>query len=316
MTAATLVDRYIDAAMRTVPEKQRSDLAAELRASIADQIDARTDAGEPHDAAERSVLTALGDPEKLAAGYTDRPLYLIGPKYYLSWWRLMKVLLWVVPICAVFGVSLGMTLAGEPFGAVVGSVWGITLSVVVHLFFWTTLVFVIIERAEARSGEKAQIGEWTLDDLPERQARGATFGDMITAIVGLLIGAGAILWDRFIGFVPGSDVSFFDPRLWPWWVAGLFAVMALDAAVVIVAHAIGRWTYALASVNLILNVVVTVPALWLLSEGRLINPEFWSIMPPTASDVPDIVAVIAAFVIVGIAVWDSLDGFLKARRAR
>ena len=38
MTAtASLTDRYVDAAMRTVPENQRADLAAELRVSIDDR---------------------------------------------------------------------------------------------------------------------------------------------------------------------------------------------------------------------------------------------------------------------------------------
>ena len=65
MNAITnLIDRYVDAAMRTVPDKQRADLAAELRASIEDQVDARVTEGEERDAAEREVLTALGDPEQ------------------------------------------------------------------------------------------------------------------------------------------------------------------------------------------------------------------------------------------------------------
>ncbi len=123
MNTTTLTDRYVDAAMRTVPEKQRADLGAELRASIDDQVDARVEGGEPHDAAERAVLTELGDPDKLAAGYTDRPLWLIGPRYYLDWWRLLKLLLGIVPACAAFGVALAQTLAGASFGEIIGSVW-------------------------------------------------------------------------------------------------------------------------------------------------------------------------------------------------
>ena len=34
MTTTSLTERYVSAAMRTVPEKQRGDLGAELRASI------------------------------------------------------------------------------------------------------------------------------------------------------------------------------------------------------------------------------------------------------------------------------------------
>ena len=81
--------------MRSVPDKQRDDLAAELRASIADDIDARIDAGEPAADAERAVLSELGDPDKLGAGYAERPLWLIGPRYYLQWRRLVTLLLWV-----------------------------------------------------------------------------------------------------------------------------------------------------------------------------------------------------------------------------
>ena len=56
---STLTDRYVDAAMRTVPEKQRPDLSAELRASIDDQIDARVDAGEaPRDCRARRAHRA------------------------------------------------------------------------------------------------------------------------------------------------------------------------------------------------------------------------------------------------------------------
>ncbi len=111
-TTATLTDRYVETAMRTVPEGQRADLAAELRASIDDQLEARVAQGELRDAAERAVLTDLGDPEKLAADYTDRPLWLIGPRYYLTWWRLTKLLWAIVPVCAAFGVALGQLLSG------------------------------------------------------------------------------------------------------------------------------------------------------------------------------------------------------------
>ena len=110
MNTTNLTDRYVAAAMRTVPEQQRADLAAELRASIDDQIDARVEQGEERDAAERSVLTELGDPDVLAAGYTGRRLYLIGPKLYLVWWRLLKLLLSIVLPFAVAAVALGVLL--------------------------------------------------------------------------------------------------------------------------------------------------------------------------------------------------------------
>jgi len=312
---ATLIDRYVDAAMRTVPEAQRADLAAELRASIDDQVEARIEQGEPRDTAERAVLTELGDPDKLAAGYTDRPLWLVGPRYFLDWWRLLKLLLYIVPACAAFGVSLAMVLDGASFGEIIGALVPLLLSVVVHLAFWTTLVFVILER----TGHETMTGQpWTPDQLPEPRQKGVGLGDMITSLAFLGIMVGVVLWDLFIGFVPTEPgLSFLDPGLWPWWILGLFAVMALEAVLAVVVYAIGRWTIGLAVANGILNLVIAVPALWLLFEGRLINPAYFpTIIPDDGAEVGQIIAIIVGFVIAGVAIWDTVDAALKAARAR
>lgn len=335
MTSTTLTDRYVAAAMRTVPEAQRDDLATELRGSIDDQIEARVADGEAPDQAERAVLIELGDPDKLAAQYTDRPLWLIGPRYYLEWWRLLKLLLWIVLPCAAFGIALAKTLAGEEFGGIVGSVVGIVLSVGVHLTFWTILLFAIVERSKLslppmpsvtvatpggrnRMTARGFMEEWNPDMLPEPRPRGVGFADMVSSLVFLGIMIGAVLWDLFVGFIPAEPgLSFLDPDLWPWWIAALFLVVALEAALAVVVYAAGRWTIALAVVNGILNLVIAVPALWLLSQGELINPEYFpTIIANDGEAVGSIVTVVAAFVIVGVAVWDTVDAVLKAVRDR
>ena len=78
-TNASLTDRYVAAALKGVQTDQREDVAAELRGSIADAVEVRTSQGESPDTAERAVLLELGDPTRLAAEYSGRPLYLIGP---------------------------------------------------------------------------------------------------------------------------------------------------------------------------------------------------------------------------------------------
>lgn len=324
MTTATFTDRYIDAAMRTVPEKQRADLAAELRASIADQIDARVDGGEPADAAERAVLTELGDPDKLAAGYLDRPLHLIGPRFYLEWWRLLKLLLWIVPACAAFGIALGQTLAGASFGEILGSTIAGVVGVVVHLFFWVTVVFAILERNPGTSRlERASFTKdgpwapWSLDQLPQPRQSGATLSDLIASLVFLALAAAVVLWDLLVGFVPGTDLSFLAPGLWPWWVAALFVAMAAEALLALLVYRAGRWTFPLAIANAVLALVVAVPALWLLSRGELLNPAFFpTLVPDDGQEVGQIIAIITGFGIAAVTIWDIVDAFVKAVRAR
>ena len=316
MTTANLTDRYVDAAMRTVREDQRDDLAAELRGSIDDQIEARVAEGGDPESAERAVLTDLGDPDLLAAGYTGRQLHLIGPRYYLDWWRLLKLLLWIVLPCTAFGVALAQVLQGASVGETIGSAVVAVLTAAMHVAFWVTLVFVVLERT---GHETMTSGRWTPDQLPEPRQRGAGFGDMITSIAFLLVMAAVILWDHFIGLAPTQPgLPFLDDGLWPWWIMALFLVMAMEAVLAITVYGVGRWTAPLAVANGILNLVIAVPALWLLAEGRLINPDFFpSIIDGADGEtVQNIIVTIVAFVIVGVAVWDTTDAALKAARAR
>lgn len=313
---STLTDRYILAVTRTLPEKQRDDVAAELRASIADQLDARLEAGEGADA-ERDVLEALGDPDKLAAGYADRPLHLIGPRLYLEWWRLLKLLLWIVMPLAAFGIALGQTLSGEGIGTIIGTTIGTTLAVGVHLAFWTTLVFAVIERTGA-AGDV--VSRWTVERLPEQHETGAGFGDLVASLVFLVIAGGVLVWDQVVGLVylEGHWMPFLSPVLWPWWIGGLLVMMAVDAVLQLVVYLNRRWTVALATANAVLNLVVAVAAIWLLAQGQLLNPDFWTtVIPgPDAEKVFGILSVITGFGIAGIGIWDTIDAFLKARRSR
>ncbi|MCR2812545.1 permease prefix domain 1-containing protein [Microbacterium sp. zg.Y1084] len=320
-TTATLTDRYVETAMRTVPEKQRPDLAAELRASIEDEIEARIAAGDTPDAAEIAVLTELGDPDALAAGYIDRPLWLIGPKYYLTWWRLTKLLWAIVPACVAFAVALGQVLAGESIGTVIGAVVPAVISVIVNIGFWTALVFFIIERS---TGDKdaAVVSAWTLDRLPEKKERGAGLSDLVASLVFLALAAGAVIWDQLFGLAyltdAGGWLPALSPALWPGWILGLLALIVLEALLMTVVYLQGRWTAVTATVNAALNVAFVIPLLWLLSRGELLNPElFPGLIPAGSADTVETVLVtLLSFGAVAIAAWDTIDGFLKARRAR
>lgn len=312
----TLTDRYVEAVVRTIPERQRADVARELHAAIADQLDARVEGGESGDAAEREVLTELGDPDRLAAEYADRPLQLIGPRYYLVWRRLLVLLLWIVPICAAAGVALAQMLAGATAGGVVGAVIPVVLSVIVHTCFWVTLVFALIERT---GGAAPDAGRWTPDRLPEPRASGARASDLIGGLVWIALLAAAIVWDLARGFVftGGAWTSFLNPALWSGGVVVLIAMMLAELALTALAFRAGRWTVGLAVANAVLAVVSAFILLWMLGAGLLVNPALYDLAVASGAgvDLPRVIAGVTGFTIVGVAVWDAVDGFLKARRA-
>lgn len=312
--ATTLTERYISATISSLPPDSQEDVRAELEGSIADAVDARLDQGEDPTDAERAVLTALGDPAALAAGYADRPLHLLGPRYYLAWKHLLRILLMIVPVCAVVGVTLAQVIAGAPTGEVIGQAISVGITATMHLFFWVTLIFVILERTGADTGL-----HWDLDQLPEPKDTGAGRADLIASLVFAAVGAGALLWDRSIGFVrvDGAALPILDPWLWPWAMAGLLALIALEAVLAIMIYRSGRWTVRLAVVNTVLAVLFMTWALTLMGNDLLLNPTFLETVFTANGVEPDsmrILGILTWFMLVGIPVWDILDGWLKARR--
>ncbi|MEV7609918.1 permease prefix domain 1-containing protein [Microbacterium sp. NPDC089320] len=315
-TTATLTERYISATIRSLTPEVQDDVRAELGASIADAVEARLEQGESPEQAERAVLTELGDPGILAAGYADRPLHLIGPKYYLVWWRLLKLLLWIVPTCAFVGVMIGKLVEGGPTGDLIGAAAVAALTSIVHVGFWVTLVFVMLERTGTDTGVR-----WTVDQLPEPTPNGTGLADAIASIVFVVLAAGAVFWDALLGFFPtgGEPISVLHPGLWPWGITVLLALLVAEGVLAVVVYAKRRWTLAAAVVNTVLAVLFAAWSLTLLIRGELINPEFVSSVftdNGVTGETLRIVGVVAGFCLVAFPIWDIVDGWVKTARAR
>ena len=123
-SGSSLTERYVYAVTRRLPEDQRTEVGEELRGTIADRIDAlaadRPDADRT--ANERLALDELGDPDRLAAGYTGHRLHLIGPELYPAWKRLLQLVLAVAVPSVALVVAVIDAFSGEPFGEVLGGV--------------------------------------------------------------------------------------------------------------------------------------------------------------------------------------------------
>ncbi|MEU9828646.1 permease prefix domain 1-containing protein [Micromonospora chersina] len=311
---SSLTDRYLAATLRAVPQQRRAELADELRASIEDMIDDRTAGGQDHGAAEREVLTELGNPEQLAARYTDRRLQLIGPRYFLVWWRVLRVLLTFIP--AIVGVVTGVvkaTVGGEP-GAAVGAGVASGLQTAVQIAFWVTLCFAVLERTDT----SLNLPEWTVDQLPEEtRERQVSLVDSCASIVFLLVAVAFLPWQHFQPWLSGdgSRLPMIDPALWSFWLPALIVVLVATMGLEIAKYRAGRWTWPLVAVNAVLNLAFAAPLVWLLLTDRLLNPalieRFAWLREGGAEDVAQIATVVTAVVVV----WDVIDSAVKARKA-
>ncbi|MDG4758776.1 permease prefix domain 1-containing protein [Micromonospora sp. WMMD710] len=310
----TLTDRYLAATLRSVPAPRRNEIASELRASIDDMIEGRTDSGQDAAAAEREVLTELGNPDVLAARYADRRLQLIGPTYYLIWLRLLKLLLSFIPALVGTVVTVVEVAEGKGFGAI-GPGVAVAMQVAVQITFWLTLTFAIIERTQTA----VDLPEWTVDQLPVTPVRrGIPLADTIAAVVMLVVTIGYLTLQQFQSWVrdtDGENIPILDPALWSFWLPALIVVLVASAIFEVVKYRVGRWTWTLFGVKALLNLAFSVPVIWLALSDRLLNPALAERFSWLAD--ADNRNVLAAIIVVSTAVimiWDLVDTAIKTRR--
>lgn len=301
-------ERYVATVLSSIPESRRSDVDRELRAAIDDAVEARVEEGEEPSAAETTVLTELGDPARLAADYSDRPLYLIGPRFYLPWLRVMRKLLAVIPPLAGMVALIVQLLTGEGLvGAILGGLWAGFISAV-NVVAWTTLGFAVAERADETSiADLEPLTGWSLDRLPRVPDRQFNPGEVIGSMVGIAVVFVLILSVRQV------TVPFLDPDAWDLGIPVLLGLLAFSFILTLVKLRVGKWSYGLATFNAILNLGFAAWWVWVLGGG-LFNKGYFDDL--AASDWLTVSVRITLAIVVAICVWDAYKGFVGAQRAR
>jgi hypothetical protein len=302
----TLIDRYVFAALRRVPDKQRADIDRELRAAIDDAVDARLASGEPHQAATENALLELGDPARLADGYADRRQYLIGPDLFPAWRRLLILLISVVlPIVVAVGVVLRLIEDDVSAGAVIGEAVGTTISMGAQLTFWSTAVFALLERTGAAHAS-LRGRPWTLADLPKYEPGALTTGQLAANLLWPVLLMVALILQQFT-FGP---VPVLDPGNWAFWWPLLIVVLLGKCGYAVWVYRRGAWTHKVTLVNAVLAILLAAPVAGLAAADRFFNPEFLARLHGDWH--PRIVIAVAVLT----AVWDIVEVAVRAERSR
>jgi hypothetical protein len=318
----SLTERYLAAALRGIPDRQRADVERELRSSIADAVEDRVDKGEDRFAAETAVLEDLGDPARLAAGIAGRPLYLIGPNLFMQYRHVLVTLLSiVVPIVAVVLAAIELGSSGVYVRALVDGLVG-ALTVGIQICFWVTVAFALVERVdavrEARDEISAAGGRWSVERLPALPPGRVTAGEMVGEVLTTLLTIGGLLVLSGVALFTdeaGSIIPLFNPDLWSLWLPILVALLAALAALQVVIFLVGRWTMRLAVAHAVIDVAFAVPFIALALTGSLINPAFAAEVgwPPLAEGTGPVMLSVGIGVLL-VTAWEVFDGFRRARR--
>lgn len=331
-----LVERYVDEAMSGVGAGSRDELRREISGMVDELVEARVALGESPDTATEGVLNELGNPRRLARQYDSDHRYLIGPKHYDDYIRLITAIAWsVLPLVAIviFGAKLlegdgsDVRLVG---GAAAEALWT-TFFIGVQFVFWVTVSFVVMERQQDPqvAAERSDGDGWTTADLlPEKPKRQISMADALVglgftvfiAIIFVLVyrnGINMYLGDEGRSAIDGK-VPFFNPDIptaVAWLVLGL---LVADGLLEIVKYAAGYWTRLVAFTQVALNVVWIGVALFVLGTWDLVNPGIRGAVHDDVADVfladwfeQSVLAI--ALVTAVIAIWEAVRGYLAWR---
>lgn len=316
------VELYVEEVVKHVPAGRRDELAESLRHEIESKL--------PADAMEvevKRVLDEMGHPAVVAAR-VHKEQYVIGPTLFPFYVSILKL---VVPIVLAV-VFAGLVLASIPtfsgpvlptLGTFLTNVWDALWNVGIQLIFWITLVFFLIERYGGEDVKTPKM-KWDVNTLRERERGGriskwdAGIGLFFTAVwFGVYVNA-----ERLIGIYESTTTGFtmvtpvfnqtflFD-------VIGLFLVIVLlQVGLGLWKWVKGRWSYAFASYNLIYNIASATFIIWMASSPRLFDARFLAWIEanvPAGVSFNWVFGIVVAITILA-AVFDSIDGFRKARK--
>ncbi|MGM0751727.1 MAG: HAAS signaling domain-containing protein [Bacillota bacterium] len=284
-----LVELYIQEVMRRLPEKNREDIALELTSTIEDML--------PEDYTEvdvREVLTSLGNPAVLASNYQDRPMHLIGPRYYDLYMTLLKI---IFPISAaitfiVLAATSVLNYSGEssPVEIILSIAGNGVVEVIgtgMQVFFWLTLIFAIIERTVSSDSQvpiTMKGKEWTPDDLKDipyvpkekRISKMEIFGGLIWTVIWSTCYFKA---SSIVGLYEKSEnermfTPFFDQDVlmgyWPL----VVLLIVLELHLLLRKWKAGIWTRKLAILNAVYQFIPVAAFMFIFRDMEVLNPEF------------------------------------------
>ncbi len=311
-----LVERYIAATAQELPRAQRQDITNELRETMLDDVEAKVDQGLTRAQAEEEVVTAMGDPIRLAAKYSGRQLTLIDSRLYPAWRRILVTVLWItIPIVAI-ATGASSALGGTSVWSAIGQALMVAFMSAIQIAFWITLVFALIQRFAKPNHDDSELGDmgqdWTPADLPEPISPKQGLGDLAAEIVASIIGIAFLIYQASWLTVDGIKTPILNPEV-TWWLVLMIITLAASAALAIwigtkqdlqPVHA--RW-------NLYLAIIAVVPTVYLALSNQLLNPAFVDHFTWLDSNLQTVNILIAIGVVVAWG-YDVIEKTIKASR--
>jgi hypothetical protein len=321
-TSGALTDSYISATLRSVPRRQRAEIERELRASIADDVEGRIEQGASPKDAEFAALDELGEPARLAANYSGRPLTLIGPNTFTGYVATLKIVVGAtVPIVLIALVAVGLS-QHHPLATTIAGALSVGVTVAVYLAVCLTIAFALIDRAATRNvGPARRGGIWSPKYLPvDNRPAQKSWGESVASVIFTVILVAAVAIQRTespVATSGGVPIQILAPSLWDFWLPYFLVVLLLGVALDFVRLGIGRWHPVTTAMGTLLTLAGAVPFIALAYESKIVNPALWHAVGHTEWTTPgNWLSLIIAIFVGLVALGNVIDEWRRGSRAR
>ena len=273
-----LQERYIAAGLKHIPPAEKAEVEKAMRRIIAERLQERGDASEE---TEREVLRGLGNPRILAEKQLREAPHLIGPELYGTYLLIVKIVMTVAVIGTLIGNTVDFIVNDVELLRYFAISFATAISAAIGAFGWVTLVFAIMEKT-AKQKILTEIQEdWSLADLPEKEAPQKPFS-RVGVIIGIIFTVLFIIlvnqYSHLVGFYYTMDgsremIPILNQEVFRSYLPYINAMLVLQLLFSASKLVFRKWTYPVATANLILNVLSFVLLWFILQDTAILNPE-------------------------------------------
>ncbi|WP_461177443.1 HAAS signaling domain-containing protein [Virgibacillus ainsalahensis] len=280
-----MIDRYLYAVTKRLPETQRKDVADELHGLIEDMLYERVQSRDVTEKDVEEVLLELGHPRKLARKYRGTKKYIIGPELYD--WYILVLKIALISTVAIFTLVFVIQVILNPINILdyfVNYIVSFFTSIIPMVFGWTTLGFILAEHFSEGKLEKLELDKgWKPSKLapvpdPKRQIkRSETITGIILYVLFIVIVAfsndyfGIWLFQEgeFSGIVP-----FLNEETYGSFLLLFLIIFGFGIVKECVKLFYEKWTYPLVFFTAAANLISIILIIFIITGASFWNPNF------------------------------------------
>lgn len=279
-----LIERYIYAATKRLPQKIKNDVSEELKTLIDDMLAERCGELVPEEKDIRVVLTELGTPEELYEKYNpDNKKCLIGSPYYSTY----KYVLKIVMLCTIFGIILANIISGifdfsksNGIENVVSSSATFIASLIANLiisvgaaFGFVTALFAFFYHKDIKIDTTNNLDN--LPSVPKKNEKISKVDSIISigiSVIFLVVFLTApqifcvVMYNEFI------PIFNFETIRQTWYIIVMFSVVGIIRDVVRLIE--GRYSKKVMITTVATDIISGFLSVWWLMNDRIMNPKF------------------------------------------